>query len=87
MIPERCIVAGLRERKRTMAETVQDASPPFIAVAYTAKVAFTEAHTPESLDLRTLWQQSQGSWRHHPVFHGLPIREVIRWLRGDDSDV
>ena len=29
----------------------------------------------------------KGSWRHHPVFHGLPIREVIVWLRGEDSDV
>jgi hypothetical protein len=37
--------------------------------------------------LRTVWQQSQGSWRQHPVFHGLPIREVIVWLRGEDSDV
>ena len=70
-----------------MPETVQDATPPFIAVGYTAKVVFTQTHTPEPLDLRTVWQQSQGSWRHHPVFQGLPIREVIVWLRGEDSDV
>lgn len=70
-----------------MPEMVQDATPPFITVGYTAKVVFTQAQPPERLDLRTVWQQSQGSWRHHPVFHGLPIREVIVWLRGEDSDV
>jgi hypothetical protein len=56
-------------------------------VGYTDKVVFTQAHAQEPLDLRTTWQQSQGSWRDHPVFHGLPIREVIVWLRGEDSDV
>lgn len=45
----------------------------------------TQAQEP--LDLRTPWQQRQGSWRDHPVFHGLPIHEVIVWLRGEDSDV
>jgi hypothetical protein len=81
------VVAVLAERERIMPETVQDTTPPFIAVEYTAKVVFTQAQAPERLDLRTVWQQSQGSWRHHPVFHGLPIREVIVWLRGEDSDV
>jgi hypothetical protein len=70
-----------------MAETVQDATPPFIEVGYTDKVVFTQAHAQECLDLRTIWQQSQGSWRHHPIFHGRPIREVIIWLRGEDRDV
>lgn len=70
-----------------MPETVQDATPPFIEVGYADKVVFTQANTKERLDLRTIWQQSHGSWRDHPVFHGLPIREVIVWLRGEDSDV
>jgi len=68
-----------------MPETVQDVPPAFIAVGYTDKIVFTAAQEP--LDLRTTWQQSQGSWHDHPVFHGLPIREVIVWLRGEDSDV
>jgi hypothetical protein len=68
-----------------MSETVQDVPPAFIAVGYTDKVVFTKAQEP--LDLCTTWRQSQGSWRDHPVFHGLPIREVIVWLRGEDSDV
>ena len=67
-----------------MSETVQDVPPAFIAVGYPHKVALP---SPEPLDLCTTWRQSQGSWRDHPVFHGLPIREVIVWLRGEDSDV
>jgi len=70
-----------------MPETVQDVPRPFIAVGYTDKVVFTQDHAQEPLDLRTTWQQSQGSWRDHPMFHGLFIREVIVWLRGEDSDV
>jgi hypothetical protein len=70
-----------------MPEIVQAIPPPFIAVGYTDKVVFTQAHAQEPLDLRTTWEQSQGSWRDHPVFHGLPIRDVIVWLRGEDSDV
>ncbi len=70
-----------------MPETVQDATPAFIEVGYADKVVFTQAHAQGPLDLRTTWQQSQGSWRDHPVFHGLPIRAVIVWLRGEDSDV
>jgi hypothetical protein len=87
MVSKVVVVALLTERKHVMPETVQDAIPPFIAAGYTAKVVFTQAHAPERLDLRTVWQQSQGSWRHHPVFQGLPVREVIVWLRGEDSDV
>ena len=70
-----------------MAETVQDAPPPFIEVGYTDKVVFTQAHAQERLDLHTIWHQSQGSWRNHPVFQGRLIQEVIVWLRGEDSDV
>ena len=86
-VSEVSVVAWLAERECIMPKIVQDATPPFIAVGYTDKVVFTQAHAPECLDLRTIWQQSQGSWRHYPVFHGLPIREVIVWLRGEDSDV
>jgi hypothetical protein len=70
-----------------MSKTVQDVIPPFIAVGYTDKIVFTQADGQEHLDLRTMWQQSRGSWRNHPVFHDMPIREVIVWLRGADSDV
>jgi hypothetical protein len=87
LVSEVVVVALLTEREHVMPETVQDATPPFIAVGYTAQVVFPQAHAPERLDLRTVWQQSQGSWRHHPVFQGLPIREVIVGLRGEDSAV
>jgi len=81
------VVVRLAEREGLMPETVQDVPPPFTAAGYTDKVVFTQAHAQEPLDLRTTWQQSQGSWRDHPVFHGLPICEVIVWLRGEDSNV
>ena len=87
LVLESFAVVVLAEREDPMPETVQDIPPPFIAVGYTDKVVFTPAPAQEPLDLRTTWQQSQGSWRDHPVFHGLPIREVIIWLRGEDSDV
>lgn len=70
-----------------MPEIMSDTPSPFIAVGYTDKVVFTQTNGQEDLDMRTVWQQSQGSWRHHPVFQGLPIHEVISWLRGEDSDV
>jgi hypothetical protein len=81
------VITLLAEREHIMPETVQDATAPFIEVGYADKVVFTQAHAPERLDLRATWQQSQGCWRYHPVFHGLPSREVIVWLRGEDSDV
>jgi hypothetical protein len=87
LVSESFAVVWLAEREGLMPETVQDIPPRFIAVGYTDKVVFTHAHAQEPLDLRTTWEQSQGSWRDHPVFHGLPIREVIVWLRGEDSDV
>jgi len=83
---ELCAVV-LTEREGLMTETIHDLPSPFIAVGYTDKVVFTEGHDEAPLDLRTTWQQSQGSWRAHPVFQGLPIGAVIVWLRGEDSDV
>ncbi len=83
--PQGTQVTGVKENR--MPEIIQDTPPPFIAVGYTDKVVFTQAKAQEDLDLRTVRQQSQGSWRHHPVFQGLPIHEVIVWLRGEDSDV
>jgi hypothetical protein len=71
-----------------MPNTAHGTQEPFIEVDYAAKVVFTSQ--PESMvrpDLRTAWQQSQGLWHDHPVFHDLPIGDVIVWLRGEDSDV
>lgn len=33
------------------------------------------------------WRRSQGLWAAHPVFHDMTVREVVEWLRGEDSDV
>jgi hypothetical protein len=38
-------------------------------------------------DLRATWQQNQGFWTNHPVSYGMPIRDVIVWIKGEDSDL
>jgi hypothetical protein len=71
-----------------MPNTVQGAKEPFIEVDYAAKVVFTSKREGAGRqDLRAAWQQSQGLWRNHPIFHGMSISTVIVWLRGEDSDV
>jgi hypothetical protein len=71
-----------------MPNTMPSPNAPFIAVDYAAKIVFTPKHDgQEHLDLRATWQQSQGLWKDHPVFHGMLIGEVLTWLRGEDCDV
>ena len=71
-----------------MPNVTQDAQEPFIKVDYAAKIVFAPKHDGQRhSDLRAAWQQSQGLWRDHPVFHGMPIGEVMTWLRGEDSDI
>lgn len=71
-----------------MPGTEQTSGEPFIEVDYAAKVVFMpKPNVRTTFDLRTTWQQSQGLWRDHPVFRGMPIENVITWLRGEDSDV
>lgn len=71
-----------------MPNTAQDIHEPFIEVDYAAKIVFTPKHDGQRhSNLRATWQQSQGLWKDHPVFHDMPIRDVIIWLRGEDSDV
>ena len=61
---------------------------PFVEVGYEDKIVFTPKHDGQARPaLRATWQQSQGLWSNYPVFHGMPIRDVIVWLRGEDSDV
>ena len=59
--------------------------PPFIEVGYTDKVVFTQAHVRNVLTCARPGSRVRSG--ACPVFHGLPIREVIVWLRGEDGDV
>ena len=69
-----------------MPKTPQSSDNPFIEVDYAAKIAFAPSHDrQEPPDVRTIWQQSQGLWKDHPIFHGMPVGNVIAWLRGKDS--
>ena len=71
-----------------MPNTTQDAKSPFIEVGYEDKVVFIPKHNgQERSDLRAVWQESQGLWATHPVFHDMPIHDVIVWFRGEDNDV
>ena len=69
-----------------MPKIVQDATPPFIEVGYTDKVVFIQAHAPECLPAHDLAAES-GELAPPSRVSRLPIREVIVWLRGEDSDV
>ena len=71
-----------------MPKARQNTREPFVEVGYEDKIVFTPQHdSPARPALRATWQQSQGLWTNHPVFHGMPIRDVIVWLRGEDSDL
>jgi hypothetical protein len=71
-----------------MPHTAQGAEEPFIEVGYADKIVFTpQLGSKMRPDLRATWQQSQGLWRDHPVFRGMLVRDVIVWLRGEDSDI
>ena len=60
----------------------------YIEAGYTDKIVFRRK---KSLKTRRAvvasWRRSQGLWTTHPVFHGMTVREVVEWLRGEDSDV
>jgi hypothetical protein len=71
-----------------MPKARQSTREPFVEVDYEDKIVFTPKHNDQARPaLRATWQQSQGLWTNHPVFHGMPIRDVIVWLRGEDSDL
>lgn len=71
-----------------MPNTMKSPNTPFIEVDYAAKIVFTpQSNGQERPDLRATWQQSQGLWKDHPVFHGMAIGEVMTWLRSEDCDV
>ena len=71
-----------------MPNTLQSPNASFIEVDYAAKIVFTPQYDgQERPEVRAAWQKSQGLWKDHPVFHGMPIGEVITWLRGEDCDV
>jgi hypothetical protein len=55
-------------------------------VDYEDKIVFTPKHNGQARPALHLAAES-GTWTNHPVFHGMPIRDVIVWLRGEDSDL
>lgn len=64
------------------------ATEHYVKARYDDKVVFTERRkTKRERDVVKVWRQSQGLWQDHPVFQGMAAKEVIEWLRGEDSDV
>jgi hypothetical protein len=60
----------------------------YVRVHYEDKVVFTENRKKKKeRSVLEAWQRSQGIWKDHPVFHGMVAKEIIEWLRGEDSDV
>ncbi len=64
------------------------ATSRYVRVRYEDKVVFTESKkAKKARNILEVWRQSQGLWKDHPVFHGMAAKEVIEWLRGEDSDI
>jgi hypothetical protein len=60
----------------------------YVRVHYGDKVVFTDGKRGKrGRDVLAVWRRSQGLWKDHPVFHGMAAKEVIEWLRGEDSDI
>ena len=71
-----------------MRKAAKDMGGHYIEVGYDDRVAFKPAREGRGrLDVIATWQRSQGRWTDHPVFRGVTITQVIKWLRGDDCDV
>lgn len=60
----------------------------YVRAGYEDKIVFTpKKKAQRQRNVLTVWQQTQGLWKDHPVFHGMAAKEIIEWLRGEDSDV
>jgi hypothetical protein len=60
----------------------------YVRVRYADKVVFTPSRRPKKdANAANVWRRSQGIWKDHPIFGGMTTKEVIEWLRGEDSDV
>ena len=60
----------------------------YLKAKYEDKIVFRgEKKTAPQLEAVEAWRRSQGIWKDHPVFGNMSIKEVIEWLRGEDSDV
>jgi hypothetical protein len=63
------------------------AASRYVKVRYEDKVVFTQPRKAQKeRNVLAVWRQSQGLWKDHPVFRGMAAKEVIEWLRGEDSD-
>ena len=64
------------------------ATSRYVKVRYADKVVFTQSRRPKKDgDVLDVWRRTQGIWKDHPVFRRMTTKEVIEWLRGEDSDV
>ena len=64
------------------------ATDRYVRVGYEDKVVFTQKkRAKREQNVLEVWQKTQGLWKDHPVFHGMAAKEIIEWLRGEDSDV
>ena len=60
----------------------------YLKARYEDKIVFTsEKGSVPKLEATEVWKRGQGIWRDHPVFGNMDVKEVIEWLRGEDSDV
>jgi hypothetical protein len=71
-----------------MTKAAKRANGNYIEAGYRDKIVFRRKKSRKARgDIVASWRRSQGLWASHPVFQGMTVREVVEWLRGEDSDV
>jgi len=71
-----------------MTKAAKRANGNYIEAGYKDKIVFRRKELRKAgRTVVASWRRSQGLWATHPVFQNMTVREVVEWLRGDDSDV
>jgi len=71
-----------------MAKAAKRTNGNYIEVGYKDKIVFRRKQSRKAgRSVVASWRRSQGLWATHPVFQNMNVREVVEWLRGEDSDV
>ena len=60
----------------------------YVKAKYDDKIVFTNGKEAKPQPkVAEIWKRSQGVWKDHPIFGNMSTKEVVEWLRGEDSDV
>jgi hypothetical protein len=69
-------------------ERQEKSTDQYVKVRYGDRVVFTEERQGKKVqDPLAVWRGCQGLWSDHPVFRDMEVREIVVWIRGEDSDI